>query len=52
MRVVLLFTRRSALRSDVHIFLVMSTYFICRLLHLCVMSISCVSLMNGAIILF
>ena len=51
MAVVLIFTRRFALRSDVYIFLVMSMLFQCRLLHYFVMSILCVLLMNSAAIL-
>ena len=52
MRVVVLFTRRSELCYYVYIFLVMSTYFCCRLLHFGVMYVSCVLLTNGAAILF
>ena len=52
MGVVLLFTRRSTLSSGFHIFPVMSMYFWCRLLHFCVMYISCVLLMDDVKILF
>ena len=45
------FTKRSVLRYDVHVFLLMSTHFWFRLLYFSVMSVSCVFLMNGAIIL-
>ena len=51
MRVVLIFTRRSTLSSDVYIFLVISTYFWFRLLHFFVISVPCVLLMNGTAIL-
>ena len=43
--------KRSTLSSDVYVFSVMSTYSQCIPLHFCVMSVSCVLLMNGAAIL-
>ena len=52
MRVVLLFMIGFALCYDVHIFLVMSTYFRCRLLRFGVMSFLCILLINGVAILF
>ena len=51
MIVVLLFTRRYTLCSDVYVFLVMSMHFLCRLLQVFLMSVSCVLLINGAAIL-
>ena len=52
MRVVLLFTRISILHYYVHIYLVMSTYFLWNLLHFLLMFVLYVLLMNGATILF
>ena len=52
MRVVLLFMIGFALCYDVHIFLVMSKYFRCRLLHFSVVSVLRVLFMSGVAILF
>ena len=52
MGVVFIFTRRSEMCFDVYVFWWFLRIFWCRLLNLCVMSISYVLLMDGAVILF